>query len=111
MDTTRTHKNTIYTIRALMHSLGFSETALDYFLDENGKPRSRKTMVKETKRRDNKVIVLDVPRLTEYGKTYFNCDSFDGVEMVSTESGKMGSYFSSRLIREDIMVEHNGYYK
>jgi len=51
---------------------------------------------------------MDVPRLTEFAKKYFECDSLEGVEINSHTNDFVnfiaGSHFNSRMIRDDIMA-------
>lgn len=71
--------------------------------------------MKTVERRGLTTTVLDLPRLTEYGRVYFGYDEFDGVEVESQAlNGKLGksliggnelgSHFEARLVRDDIMV-------
>lgn len=54
---------------------------------------------------------MDLPRLTEFGKSYYGCSEFDGIEM-ENQGGEesLGNHFESRLIREDIMSSIDRYY-
>ncbi len=67
-------------------------------------------MNKKVTRRGVETTVIDLPRLTEFGKSYFQCDSFDGVELENQGgSGSKGSHFEARLIREDLMNSISAY--
>ena len=55
--------------------------------------------------------VLDLPRLTEFGKKYFDCPSFDGVELENEGNlASKGCHFESRLIKEELMTSMSIYY-
>ena len=62
-------------------------------------------MIKEVYKRGSLTKIVDLPRLTEFGKKYFGCDSFEGVEMENEgDGGSIGHHFEARLIREEIMT-------
>lgn len=54
---------------------------------------------------------MDIPKLTEYAKKYFECESIEGVEMDRHTNDMLifdvGSHFHSRMIRDDIMTSYS----
>ena len=70
-------------LHSIIHLLGFSSSSLDYFLDDSGKPIGKDKVVKtkENVRGIEKVMMLDIPRLTTFARKYFKCDSLEGVEI------------------------------
>ena len=87
-------KNLIVIIHELLHLVGISST---YF--------NRLGHVKSAYRRNKQVQQIQTPKLLEFARNYFNCQSLTGVELEDQGgTGSTGSHWEMRVAMQDMMV-------
>jgi len=101
-DVLRQEKNTYLLIHEMMHTLGFSTNAYEFFIDDNGNRRTGHIKYMELDGKNTTVI--DVPPLTSRLRSFFGCESIPGAYMENDGgSGTIDSHFERRLFVYEAM--------
>lgn len=92
-------------LHEVFHVMGFSKSLYPYFIDKNTYkriPLSDTLLVKDSGAFRHRI---KSPRVLRYGKTYFNCDSLDGVPLEDEGSeGSAGSHWEKIALGNEVMV-------
>lgn len=95
-------KNMYVLIHEFMHTLGFSTSLYQDFLDENGNTRTGH--LKNVKLNGLTTLVVDVPPLTDKLRNYFGCSSIPGAYMENDGgSGNAEVHFERKIFLYETM--------
>jgi len=96
-------KNMYLLIHELLHTLGFSTSNYDRFIDENGK--TRKGHVKKVSIAGKTRTVVDLPSLTNRIRKFYGCDSIPGAIMENDGgSGTADTHFERKFFVYETMA-------
>ena len=85
-------------LHELTHALGFSE---DIFTNE----KYNEDIIMTDTISGKAHYYIKSPKVVEFAKKYFNCDTLDRVEIETTEDGDPGSHWSSRILLGEYMTD------
>ncbi len=101
-DVLKHEKNTYLLIHEMMHTLGFSVNAYEFFIDDNGNRRTGH--IKYVTLDGKNTTVIDVQPLTDRLRSFFGCETIPGAYMENDGgSGTKDSHFERRLFVYEAM--------